>query len=126
MASFPDVAGAFEAARAVWSDLSNAQPDFDWSISGSLHRGRALVTSDRNGTRYFGATVNETVRLARRVPAGKLLLTYDAWSDPGALAALGDQLQPFTDDTSTADDSLRQVHLNSQRANLLLAASREG
>lgn len=125
MASFPDIASAFESARGIWADLHTMQPDFDWSISGSLHRGSALVTSDRNGTRYFGATVNETVRLARRVPAGKLLLTYDAWSDPGALAALGDQLQPFTDDASTADDSLRQVHLNCQRANPVLAVSRE-
>jgi serine/threonine protein kinase len=126
LANFPHVAAAYEAARDAVKDLVSKHPEHNWSLSGSLHRGSALVTSDRSGIRYFGATVNDTVRLSRRSPAGRLLLTYDAWSDPGAVVALADHLRPFTDEYSTADDSLRQIDLTSRPAGVAIAASREG
>lgn len=126
LANFPDVVAAYQTVRETLKDLVSRHPEHHSSLSGSIHRGSALVTSDRSGIRYFGATVNDTVKLSRRSPVGKLLLTYDAWSDPGAVATLADHLEPLTEKYSTADDSLRQIDLTPRQAGVSIAASSEG
>lgn len=112
LASFSDITHAFTAAQSISDELAIQRPDFAWSVSGSLHRGNALVTSDRRGTRYFGIAVNDTIRLSRRAFPGTLLLTYDVWSCPAALTLLADHLRPFSNDSSDTNESLRQVTLN--------------
>ena len=114
LASFPDVVKAFEVARELALLLASHSPGVPWSVSGALHRGSALVTSDRGGTRYFGGVVNETLRLSRLSVTGTLLLTYDAWSYPAAITMLADSLQSCSADLADASGSLRQIELNPQ------------
>ena len=107
LATFSDMALAVQAACGLNYALSEAIPDQDWSLSGSLHRGTALVTSDRAGIRYFGATVNEARRTARLAPAGQLLLSDDIAADPAGLTLAGTETE--------SHDSPRRIDLNTRR-----------
>lgn len=118
LAIFPDPAVALEAATGLYTELVAALPQRQWSLSGALHRGSALVTSDRQEINYFGTTVNEAVRLARRTIPGQLLLTSEVASDPGVVAILEEQLGSETEAIVFADDSLRQINMNQRRSNL--------
>jgi class 3 adenylate cyclase len=120
LATFPDLGVATEAACGLYTELTPALPARRWSLSGALHRGSALVTSDRHEINYFGATVNETVHLARRAPSGQLVLTCDAWSDPGVqdvLALLG----PDSEVRVSTANSLQQIPMNMRRASLTVS-----
>jgi len=104
--TFSDVLVAIESACGLYSALTQARPDQRWSLSGALHRGSALVTSDRNGIRYFGTTVNETLQQVRATTAGQLQISQAAWSDPGALELM----------EADAGQAPGSIELNRQRA----------
>ena len=114
LVTFADLGSAIDAAMGLSARLQSELAGRQWSLSGCLHRGPALVTSDRQGIRYFGANVNETWRLAHQAKAGRLLMTYETWADPSAIPIVADDLIAVPD----VDDSLRQVDLNVRRATL--------
>jgi len=119
LASFAEATAAIESARSLVAELAGAHPQHSWSLSGALHRGSALVTSERQGISYFGSAVHETVRLAGQAPEGCLLLTQEAWSEPG-IATQTEFADAELVDLASGDGSdrtLRQLTLNFKRAN---------
>lgn len=112
--TFTDVLVAIESACGLSAALRRDRPDHDWSLSGALHRGPALVTSDRNGIRYFGATVNEALYQARAAAAGLLHISQASWSDPSTKDLF--QHDAGDGETVTAGPSFRTIELNKQRA----------
>ena len=115
LASFPDPVGAIETACELGEVLKTEFPQREWILSGALHRGPALVTGDRNEVRYFGATINKTLRAVQNATAGHLLLTRSIWSDPGVTSAFGSSLEPIGQDQIANCEAIQQIALNHSR-----------
>lgn len=93
LATFPDAAAAIDAARGTAIELHSRLPGREWSLSGALHRGSALVTTDRQQIQYFGAAIQEVLRLAREARPGCFHVSATLQADPAVMDLSGSQLQ---------------------------------
>ena len=76
------------------------------------------MTGDRHEVKYFGATVNRTLQLAREASSDRLLLTPAIWSDPGVASAFIEHLQPAPIGMTPDVESIRQITLNIPQSHL--------
>ena len=111
LASFSNPVSAVEAARELYSTLVKEQSQRNWLLCGSLHRGPALVTGDRNEIKYFGATIHRTLELARSATADSLWLTREIWTDPGISEAFEASLLPIKPESIVLDQPLKQISI---------------
>ena len=112
LATFLDPVVAIETARELATVISSERPDRQWSLSGALNRGPALVTGDRQDVKYFGTTIGQTYRMARDAPSGCLLLAQVIWSDPGVAAAFANELRSPLLAQAVGSNSIRCIALN--------------
>lgn len=111
MFTFWDSVNAIETAQSLAKRLVEERSDWPWTIAAAVHRGAALVTSDRHEVNYFGATVNLTRRLAQDAGSNQLLLTNEISSDPAVQSKFANLMKPSNLRRPNENSSIQMIIL---------------